>query len=62
MISNFGKSTRHVSCLYSEGKAIEPNNLKLVPKYAHAPSNLKDRLAGSGGGNVGLGRVGAPPK
>ena len=49
MISNFGKSTRNVSCLYSEGKAIEPNNLKLVPKYAHAPSNLKNRLAGSGG-------------
>ena len=49
MISNIGKSTRHVSCLYSEGKAIKPNNLKLVAKYSHATSNLKNWLAGSGG-------------
>ena len=51
MISNIGKSTRHVSCLNSEGKAIKPTNSKLVEKYAfsQAPRNLKNRLAGSGG-------------
>ena len=51
MISNIGKSTRHVSCINSEGKAIKPTNLKHVAKYAfsHAPSNLKNWLAGSRG-------------
>ena len=40
-----------VSCLYSEGKAIKSINLKLDAKYAfsHAPSNLKNRLAGAEG-------------
>ena len=53
MISSIGKSTRHVSCLYSEGEAIKPiYHVKLVAKYAfslRAPSNIKNRLAGSGG-------------
>ena len=51
MISNIGKSTCHVSCLYSEGKVIKPTILKHEEKYAfsQAPRNLKNRLAGSGG-------------
>ena len=61
MISNFGKSTRHVSCLYSEGKAIEPNNLKLVQNTRTLQATLKIGWQAPGG-NVGLGRVGAPPK
>ena len=56
MISNIGNSTRHVSNLNSEGKAIKPNNLKLV-KIMPALSNLKFRLAGSGGDS----RTGVPP-
>ena len=49
--SNIGKSTCHVSCLYFEGKAIKLTKLKLSAKYAflQAPSNLKNRLAGSRG-------------
>ena len=40
-----------VICTYSEGKAIKLTNLKLSAKYAfsQAPSNLKNRLAGSRG-------------
>ena len=53
MISSTGNSTRHLSCLYSEGEAIKPIYcVKLVAKYAfslRAPSNIKHRLAGSGG-------------
>ena len=50
MKSNVGKSTCHVSCLYSEGKAIKPTDLKLVAKYPFllAPSNLTNQLAGFG--------------
>ena len=34
MISNIGKITQHVSCIYSEEKAITPTDSKLVAKYA----------------------------
>ena len=51
MISNNGKSIRHVSCLSSEERAIKPTNLKLVAKYvfSQAASKLNNQLAGSGG-------------
>ena len=51
MILNIGKSPRHYRCLYSEGKAIKPTNFIFVAKHVflQAPSNLKNRLAGSGG-------------
>ena len=51
MLSNIGKSTHHVSCIYSEGKAIKLTSSKLVANYAflQAPSKLENRLAGSGG-------------
>ena len=51
MISKIGKSTCHVSCIYSEVKAIKPTlYLKFSAKYAfcQASRNLKNRLAGSG--------------
>ena len=52
MISNSGNSTRHFSCLYSEGEAIKPiYHVKLVAKYAfllRAPRHIKNRLAGFG--------------
>ena len=35
MISNIGKSTRHVSCLYSEGKAIKATSLKVKNTHFH---------------------------
>ena len=60
MISNIGESICHFSCIHSEGKAIEPNNLKLVAKYT-LRATLKIGWQAPGG-NVGLGRVGAPPK
>ena len=51
MISNIEKSTCHVSCIYSEVKAIKPTSSKLVANYAflQAPSKLENQLAGSGG-------------
>ena len=53
MIFNGGNSTHHVSCLYSEGKAIKPiYHVKLVAEYAfslRAPSHIENWLAGSGG-------------
>ena len=66
MISNIGKSNHRVNCLYSEGKVINSKKLKLVAKYvfSQASSNLKNRLAGSGGdcrtgegegGRIGIG-------
>ena len=52
MTSNSENSTRFVSCLYFEGKAIKQiYHVKLVAKYAflfRAPSNIKNRLAGFG--------------
>ena len=49
-ISNIGKRTHHVSCIYSEGKVIKPTSSKLVAKYAflQALSKLENQLAGSG--------------
>ena len=68
MTSNSENSTRFVSCLYFEGKAIKQiYHVKLVAKYAflfRAPSNIKNRLAGSGGdsgtgpGGQGVGLLG----
>ena len=51
MISNIGKSTHYVSCIYSEGKAIKPTNSKLVAKYAflQAPSKLEIGWQAPGG-------------
>ena len=45
------KRTHHVSCTYSEGKAIKLTNLKFFAKYSllQAPSKHENRLAGSGG-------------
>ena len=41
MILNIGESTHHVSCIYSEGKAIKPTNSKLVAKYVFLQASSK---------------------
>ena len=51
-LSNIGKRTHHVSCTYSEWKAIKKMNWKLIAKYVllQALSKHENWLAGSGGG------------
>ena len=50
-ISNIGKRTHHVSCTYSEGKAIKPMNSEFDAKYSllQTLSKHENQLAGSGG-------------